>query len=107
MSTEDIVMATDTGLQVVRTAVCAPTAHSLLSLLHLHRVIWLRVIGSVVIITLWGAVLLLQPGGLKREGTPLVLSIPQSARLCQLHTQSSFGTGTSSPFTGNLVKMSE
>lgn len=45
---------------------------------HVRHVVWLRVIGSVVIIALRGAVLLLQPGGLKREGSPLVLGIMAS-----------------------------
>lgn len=59
-------MTTDTGLEVVRPA-CVYQQPTPCALPHVHRVIWFRVIGSVVIIALWGAVLLLQPGGLKRE----------------------------------------
>lgn len=69
MSTEDIVygrMTTDTGLEVE--ACCVHTNSPPLRSPHVHCVLWLRVIGSVVIIALRGAVLLLQPGGLKEKG---------------------------------------
>lgn len=59
-------MTTGIGLEVVRPA-CVYQQPTPCTLPHVHRVIWFRVIGSVVIIALWGAVLLLQPGGLKRE----------------------------------------
>lgn len=54
-------------VKVMRPAPPALTAKSPSSLVHIHRVIWLGVIGSIVIIALRRAVLLLQPGGLKKR----------------------------------------